>query len=173
VANPKGQSKKTAVKDKKEAPVVEETPEVKEEIQEETKEEIKEEATVEEQIVRNPLDGVMGQAQRAYSAYMAATREVSRIYRENEIQVGEAYMRAVQQANETWESILKDAAADLAEAQQQAREANHRALAEAENSSREKTDAAIKEREETIAKAWELREETVAQAWEIYSKVVR
>jgi tryptophan synthase beta subunit len=89
LANPKGQANKAGeVKDEE---VVAETP------------------AESAQVATSPLDEVLGQAQRAYSAYMDATREVSRIYRENEIQVGEAYLRVVQQANEACESAIKQA----------------------------------------------------------------
>ena len=36
-----------------------------------------------------PLDEVLGQAQKAYSAYQEAEREVARMYRRNEQQVSE------------------------------------------------------------------------------------
>ena len=134
---------------------------------------VEEEPEVTAQVTTNPLDEVLGQAQKAYSAYMDATREVSRIYRENEIQVGEAYMRAVQQATAICDSTIKQATKDRELAEKKARETYEKALEEAEKKSEETVADALKTREEDIAKAWELREETVAQAWDIYSKVVR
>ncbi len=158
MVNPKGQGKKAA--ETKEDNTAEQAPVV-------------EKAPAAEPVGRNPLDEVMGQAQRAYSAYMDATREVSRIYRENEIQVGEAYMRVVQQANEACEATIREATRDREQAETKAREAYQRAMEEAETKAQQRISDALKAREEEILKAWELREDTVSQAWEIYSKVVR
>ena len=75
--------------------VVQEEEAVQEE-QEQTEEVVRAEA---EQSAVKPLDEVLGQAQKAYAAYMEAEREVARIYRENEQQVadGEAdYTEAYQ-----------------------------------------------------------------------------
>jgi hypothetical protein len=152
VVNPKGQAKKT--EEQAEISTEQEEPQA-------------------EAVVKNPLDEVLSQAQRAYTAYMDATREVSRIYRENEIQIGDAYVKAAQEANQACEASVKQAEKAREQAEKRARDAYQRALENAEKTAEEAIAQALKTREEDIAKAWGKREETVAQAWDIYTKVVR
>jgi len=158
VVNPKGQAKKTEEVTEEQAVTAPE--------QEETQAGAGE-------AVRNPLDEVLTQAQKAYTAYMDATREVSRIYRENEINVGETYMKAAQQANQACEDSIKQAEKAREQAEKRAGDAYQKALDQAVKNAEEAIAQALKTRDEEIAKAWQSRGETVAQAWDIYSKVVR
>jgi hypothetical protein len=125
--NPKAVNKKAQKQIEETLPVEEEPVE----------EEPVEEVSVEERPAMRPLDEVLGQAQKAYAAYMDATREVSRIYRENEIQVAEAYRRAEQQANEACEENIKQALKDREGAESRAQDAYREAMAEAERESSE------------------------------------
>ena len=90
-----------------------------------------------------PLDEVMGQAEKAYAAYMEAERQVARIYKSNEVQVANAYRKAEEQANRACEEGVRQAleARDEAieqasevreEAERQAREAYQKAREQAE-----------------------------------------
>jgi hypothetical protein len=61
-----------------------------------TKAQSQAEETLSQQQLKSLLDEVMGQAEKAYAAYMEAERHVAMAYHENEMQVAKAYERAEQ-----------------------------------------------------------------------------
>jgi hypothetical protein len=77
-------------------------------VAEELQEQVEQSSVQAEESAIKPLDEVLGQAEKAYAAYMEAERQVARIYKENEQQVANAYRRTEQQTNQACEKSISE-----------------------------------------------------------------
>jgi PAS domain S-box-containing protein len=130
--------------------------------------ELVEELTKERETLQVPHD-VLEQAQKAYTAYMDATRAVSRIYRENEEYVDAAYEKAINNANDEFNKLISQALMSLKETLRKAPLVYRQAIDTYEDNYKQ----ALTTHNDAVNKSWLTRLETMKQAWDIYSKVVR
>ena len=135
-----------------------------------------------------PLSDVLGKAQRAYSAYLEAQKEVAKAYKVNELQLERAYREAERHADEECQNTIAELLADREESEQQAEETFRNAVEQARQMEKDAQEAysqtldqvrenceanvneALKTRDAANAKAWELRSRTVDRAWAIFLK---
>jgi hypothetical protein len=148
----------------------EETANVLDEVEEQLKESPVE---METSPTTKPLHDVLGQAEKAYAAYMDAEKQVSMIYRENESQLAAAYRKAEEQATLHCEENIRQAIKVRDEAEQKARATYLQLKEQAEKTCEETIARVLVSRNETISKAWEIHQESMEQAWTIYSRVIR
>jgi len=122
----------------------------------------------EKQIDIRPLDKVLGQAEKAYKAYMEASKKVSNIYKENEYWLDEAYKEAERTENEAFDQSIAQASKTRDEALQEDPLSYQQAIDTYDDAVKQ----AVAKRKDNIYKFWNVRLETMKQAWDIYSKVV-
>ncbi len=133
-----------------------------------------------------PLSDVLGKAQKAYSAYLEAQKEVAKAYKVNELQLERSYREAQRIAEKACQDAINEALNEREEDEHNAEELLRKTIdqarqmeKEAEESyskmidqSRENCEANVSEalqtRDETVNKAWELRSRTVDRAWTIF-----
>ena len=139
------------------------------------------EETLSEQQHRGPLDEILSQAEKAYTAYMEAERRVAQAYHENEIQVAKAYKQAEQQAQRTFDEAVGEAQRVREEAIAKALNARETALEMAEKAFREAKEQAdktcdeiitqaLKARNDRMAKAWDTHQQAMLDAWKIFTR---
>jgi len=118
---------------------------------------------------RRKTSDVLGQAEKAYNAYMEAERQVARMYKENEYQLDEAYKAAERRINKAFDQSMAQALITRDEALQKDPLSYQQAI--------DIYDEAIKQAlttfKDAMEKAWKVRSDTIEQAWNIYSKIIR
>ena len=135
-----------------------------------------------------PLSDVLGKAQKAYSAYLEAQREVAKAYKVNELQLERGYketaqkadrdcenainvaLRAREEAERRAEEVFAKVVAQARQAEKEAEEVYQRALEQSRTECESSVNEAMKIRDAAIDNAWELRTRTVDRAWMIFLK---
>ncbi len=147
--------------------------------------------TTQEQAVR-PLDDVLGRAERAYSAYMGAKKEVANVYRENELHEESIYKAREQQAKSARDENIRRIFIDYGGASEQSKKVYEEALRranlayikakeqaiiiyreseqEAENTCDNNIKQSVTDYRQTTEKFLREYEENVEQLREIYTK---
>jgi len=117
-----------------------------------------------------PFDEFLGRAQKAYSAYLDAQKEIWVAYRETEQQTEETYIKAEAGAYAVLNSTLETAAQTQKLAEKQAEDAYQAAKEQARMAYEQVSQQAMNEFNSTVKQAWEKRKAALAQAWSIFIK---
>jgi len=132
-------------------------------------EKLVEKRTLKTQEKKDRIGEVMSEAERAYTAFMNAERQVAKAYHDNEIQVDLAYKRAESAAMKYFDISLAQAKEVLdkdlqkspeLQSYQQSIDNYHKSIIQA-----------LATYKGSLDKAWKVRSETIEKAWDIYSKI--
>ncbi len=145
-------------------------------------------ATEDPMVQMGPLSEVLGKAQKAYSSYLDAQKEVAKAYKVNEIQLEKGYKEAEYQANRVYEDTIVRIMEVRQEAELQAEESHNQSIEQAmqvlhdaeaaytaelqhiKGNSEASMKESLKVRNDAVQKAWELRSRTIDRSWEIFLK---
>lgn len=117
-----------------------------------------------------PLEEILRRAEKAYTDYIEAQKEVARAYKRNEVQFDKAFIAAGDRANAAYAEALQKAAREREMAEKAAEEAYRKALEQAKQTYQSSIQQALKARDEAILQAWNARKQAIDTAWKVFGK---
>jgi len=117
-----------------------------------------------------PLEEILSRAEKAYTAYIEAQKEVARAYKRNEVQFDRAFVAASDRANAVYAEALQRAAREREMAEKAAEDAYRKALEQAKSAYESSVQQALKARDEAVLQAWNARKQAIDVAWKVFGK---
>jgi len=117
-----------------------------------------------------PLEEILGRAEKAYTAYIDAQKEVARAYKRNEVQFDKAFITAGDRANAVYTEALQKAAREREMAEKAAEDAYRKAMEQAKSTYESNAQQALKARDEAVLQAWNARKQAIDVAWKVFGK---
>jgi len=128
------------------------------------------EASGQPQPAVEPLEEILGRAEKAYTAYIDAQKEVARAYKRNEVQFDKAFVAAGDRASAAYAEALQKAARERGLTEKAAEDAYRKALEQAKTAYESSVQQALKARDEAILQAWNARKQAIDVAWKVFGK---
>jgi hypothetical protein len=117
-----------------------------------------------------PLEEILGRAEKAYTAYIDAQKEVGRAYKRNEVQFDRSFAASGEKANASCTEAIQKAARDREMAEKAAEEAMRKAVEQAKTAYEATVQQALKARDEAVSNAWNARKQAIDSAWKVFGK---
>ena len=123
-----------------------------------------------EEKVSKPYDEFLGRAQKAYSAYLDAQKDIWVAYRETEQQTEGDFIKAETAAYAALDASLNMSVQTQKATEKQAEEAYLRAKEQSKVAYEQSAQQAMELFNSAIKQAWEMRKSALEQAWSIFVK---
>ena len=120
------------------------------------------------QLAINPITEVLARAEKAYTSYIEAQREVATAYRLHEEAAERAYKEAERLANSACEESIEEALRSRQKAEKQAEQIYMKALENTAVVYEGSLKQALQVRDEAIAQAWKANKEVTRKSWGVF-----
>lgn len=121
-------------------------------------------------VVEGGFDEFLSRAQKAYTAYIDAQKEMWVAYRATERRAEDEYVRAEKSAGALRDGLLEQALSQREKAERESEEAYARAKELSKNDYEGSVKQALSTYTKNIEQAWALRAQALEQAWKIFIK---